>query len=79
MVSSSDRAFQTGPIVGGQDAPFPIPWQAFFNKNPWCGGTILDDQTILSAAHCFKVCSDLSGLSVMAGAVDWTDSSAQVQ
>ena len=79
MVSSSDRAFQTGPIVGGQDAPSPIPWQAFFGGNPYCGGTILDDQTILSAAHCFDVCSDLSGKSVMAGAVDRYDSSAQVQ
>ena len=76
MVSSNDRAFQTGPIVGGQDAPSPIPWQAWFQG---CGGTILDDQTILSAAHCFDVCSDLSGKWVMAGAVDNSDSSAQVQ
>ena len=37
-------------IVGGQDAPSPIPWQVY--KGAGCGGTILDSTTILSAAHC---------------------------
>ena len=48
-------------IVGGQDATSEIPWQvsvrAGMNTNlqgsHWCGGTILDAKTILSAAHCF--------------------------
>ena len=48
-------------IVGGQDATSEIPWQvsvrAGINTNlqggHWCGGTILDAKTILSAAHCF--------------------------
>ena len=41
-------------IVGGQGAPSPIPWQV--SKEYGCGGTILDSNTILSAAHCyFKV------------------------
>jgi hypothetical protein len=39
-----------GKIVGGQDAPSPIPWQ--ITKQYGCGGTILDSTTILSAAHC---------------------------
>ena len=38
-------------IVGGQDAPSPIPWQVY--KGAGCGGTILDPTTILSAAHCY--------------------------
>ena len=42
-------------IVGGQDAPRPIPWQVAGGME-WnegrCGGTILDSTTILSAAHC---------------------------
>jgi trypsin len=38
-------------IVGGQDAPSPIPWQII--KEYGCGGTILDSTTILSAAHCY--------------------------
>ena len=37
-------------IVGGQDAPSPIPWQII--KQYGCGGTILDSTTVLSAAHC---------------------------
>ena len=38
-------------IVGGKDAPRPIPWQVAWNEGN-CGGTILDSTTILSAAHC---------------------------
>ena len=37
-------------IVGGKDAPYPIPWQAWIGG---CGATILDAKTLLSAAHCF--------------------------
>merc|ERR1712172_177230 len=47
-------------IVNGQNAPSPIPWQirlhANFNsigESRLCGGTILDEETILTAAHCF--------------------------
>jgi len=47
-------------IVNGHFAPSPIPWQvkviASFNslgQSFACGGTILDEETILSAAHCF--------------------------
>ena len=42
-------------IINGQDAVSPIPWQVLMyrNFNIRCGGTILDEKTILSAAHCF--------------------------
>jgi len=45
-------------IVGGEDALEPIPWQAHITimkgrQSFRCGGTILDERTILSAAHCF--------------------------
>ena len=42
-------------IVGGVAAITPIPWQAFIVVDNMysCGGTILDDLTILCAAHCF--------------------------
>jgi len=51
-----------GKIVGGLTAQLPIPWQVQVrvsanslgaNKGGFCGGTILDEETILSAAHCF--------------------------
>ena len=46
-------------IVGGVSAESPIPWQvAVLTKKTegysLCGGSILDDKTILSAAHCFE-------------------------
>ena len=51
-------------IVGGDIAPEPIPWQVHVHFLPrpgyrcdggtcTCGGTILNENTILSAAHCF--------------------------
>ena len=41
-------------IVGGEEAPSMIPWQVSIWKNNmhWCGGTIIDACTVLSAAHC---------------------------
>ena len=37
-------------IVGGYQAWRPIPWQVSVGGR--CGGTILDEYTILSAGHC---------------------------
>ena len=52
----------TDRIVGGQDAPSPIPWQVFHARG---SATILDHNTLLSAAHCgFQV-----GESIRAGSV----------
>ena len=53
-------------VVGGENAPTPIPWQVHVHFKPHrgcqprngtcsCGGTILDETTILSAAHCFPL------------------------
>ena len=43
-------------IVGGELAPDPIQWQVSI-QTQWgfhfCGGTILNKNTVLSAAHCF--------------------------
>ena len=43
-------------IVGGNSAPTPIPWQVSIQKygHHFCGGTILDSCTVLTARHCFK-------------------------
>lgn len=68
--------FLTQPkIVGGAPAEYPIPWQVSVRKERtnafhFCGGSILDQRTILTAAHCFdKIPSkdNLTGYSIMAG------------
>ena len=52
--------FDPAEIVGGKPAPSPIPWQASVQSGDYqsgyfhfCGATILDEFTLISAAHCF--------------------------
>ena len=47
-------------VIQGKTAPGPIPWQVHLRKGIpnrryayFCGGTIIDAKTILTAAHCF--------------------------
>ena len=60
-------------IVNGQDAPSPVPWQISLQAgniagNHWCGGSILDSKTILTAAHCVDSAGvDYSKWGIMAG------------
>ena len=67
-------------IVGGVTAASPIPWQVSVRrgKRHFCGGTILNEWTILSAAHCFYA-GYKGNYSILAGVVDRAqDESAQV-
>ena len=72
---TTDSRIQPAEIVGGQQAPYPIPWQVSvqFFGNHICGGTILDTYTILSAAHCFDGYGDsVDGLDIRAGSIKWS-------
>ncbi|XP_064477371.1 mannan-binding lectin serine protease 2-like [Ornithodoros turicata] len=46
-----------GKIIGGKDAiKGAYPWQVMFwieNRDAFCGGTLLNNQWVLTAAHCF--------------------------
>ena len=62
-------------IINGQDASAPIPWQVSLQFNGiagahWCGGSVLDSKTILTAAHCVDQDIDYSKWVVMAGATN---------
>ena len=67
--------FMPAKIVGGQIAPSPIPWQVSVQSegSHFCGGTILDAFTILSAAHCLNNYGEsIEGLSIRAGSRKWS-------
>ena len=69
MMESINR-FDPAQIVGGQIAPSPIPWQVSVQKSGihHCGATILDDYTLLSAAHCYDNKNySVNGLTIRAG------------
>ena len=52
------KPFLLGRVVGGSDVtspsefPFFVTISSSYGGFPWCGGTILDAYTILTAAHC---------------------------
>jgi trypsin len=73
--NTTENRFKPAEIVGGQIAPSPIPWQVSVQSggSHFCGGTILDTYTILSAAHCFGDHGGaLNGLSIRAGSKKWS-------
>lgn len=66
--------FDPAEIVGGKPAPSPIPWQVSVQTGDYqngyfhfCGATILDEFTLISAAHCFDGEMETSSKVIRAG------------
>merc|ERR1711935_906478 len=89
MKAAMGKAPAGDRIIGGTNAAGVVPWQVSLrevqsgldeNMKPfemsthYCGGTILDEKTILSAAHCFpKGAEGVEGKQIMAGSVNVQD------
>ncbi|XP_015429021.1 PREDICTED: chymotrypsin-1-like [Dufourea novaeangliae] len=62
--------FPEGQIVGGRDAPvgkFPYQVSLRQNGNHFCGGSIINSRTILTAAHCVAGLRNLKAVTVQVG------------
>ena len=73
---------ESARIYHGNTAPSPIPWQVQMEVNGmfYCGGTILDSKTILTASHCILGTSDPNVVRVSAGLTHRTNlTGAQVK
>lgn len=60
-------------IVGGSNAvPGQWPWQVsvFYKGRHWCGGSIIDNQWIVSAAHCFHEDKNTANYKITVGMCD---------
>ena len=71
---TGEKADSGTKIIGGSNASISdFPWQAFLEaKDFTCGGSIISDQWIITAAHCtrddFNVKIPASGIDVIVGA-----------
>merc|ERR1711923_373053 len=79
LVSSAYAASlnQGDKIVGGEEAePHEFPWQVSLRRKSdnfhFCGGSVLNENTVISAAHCTVIWESADEVVVVAGEHDKT-------
>ncbi|XP_062992936.1 serine protease 27-like [Elgaria multicarinata webbii] len=68
-------------ILGGQPAsPGSWPWQVsiYRHEKHHCGGSLIAEQWVVTAAHCFKRCNNTSDYKVLLGAYQLSNPSHSV-
>ncbi|KAF9777099.1 hypothetical protein IL306_004611 [Fusarium sp. DS 682] len=74
LAAAAPRPQEVPNIVGGTSASagdFPFIVSISRNNGPWCGGTLLNANTVLTAAHCVSGYA-VSGFQVRAGSLSRT-------
>ncbi|KAF4444272.1 trypsin [Fusarium austroafricanum] len=74
LAAAAPRPQEVPNIVGGTSASagdFPFIVSLSLNNGPWCGGSLLNANTVLTAAHCVSGRA-ASGFSIRAGSLSRT-------
>ncbi|XP_050517988.1 trypsin-1 isoform X2 [Diabrotica virgifera virgifera] len=82
LVNNNPLADNHLRINGGYEAKIEDhPWivSLQLNSSDICGGSLLNEDTVLTAAHCFGVSSEWSLYSILAGTHDRTQSGTKIQ
>ena len=73
----------SGRVVGGQDCrQGACPWQAALigdDAKSFCGGSVISDRHILTAAHCFIHKKDFSKIRILLGKTDLKNGESSTQ
>lgn len=78
FISEFEPIQRSGRIVGGEDADISdYPWQValMIGNQQFCGGSIIHEEWILTAAHC--VADGIQPEYIRAGVTNWNDPSGQ--
>lgn len=57
ICASSQSPIGENRIIGGRDADiseFPFIARSFYQGRAWCGNVIINERSLISAAHCYE-------------------------